>query len=142
VVFSGDASGDDNGYGPYGSRNPSLENSNAPANGDDSSTNVGGAAGTAVTAAPNESPAPSATTIYLKDGTSYEVMSYWLDAGKLHYITNYGGETSIDISQLDLQRTVDENAQRGANFTLRPAPATPAAPSDSAPAPNASPSQQ
>jgi hypothetical protein len=140
VVFSGDASGDDNGYGPYGSRNPSLENSNAPANGDDSST--GGGAATAVTAAPSGTPAPSATTIYLKDGTSYEVMSYWLDAGKLHYITNYGGETSIDISQLDLQRTVDENAQRGANFTLRPAPATPAAPSDSAPAPNASPSQQ
>jgi len=142
VVFSGDAAGDDTGYGPYGSRNPSLENSNAPANGDDSSTDAG--AGTAVTAAPS-APAPSATTIYLKDGTSYEVMSYWLDAGKLHYITNYGGETSIDISQLDLQRTVDENAQRGGNFTLRPAPATPAAAApaaqpDSAPAPDATPS--
>jgi hypothetical protein len=71
-------------------------------------------------------PAPSATLIYLKDGTSYDVMSYWLDAGKLHYITNYGGESTIDMSQLDLQRTVDENARLGASFTLKPAPVTPA----------------
>ena len=79
----------------------------------------------AVAAAP---PAPPTTLIYFKDGTSYQVMSYWLDAGKLHYITNYGGETSVDISQLDLQRTVDENARAGVSFTLKPAPPTPAQP--------------
>jgi hypothetical protein len=88
-------------------------------------------------------PAPS-TLIYLKDGTIYEVMSYWLDAGKLHYITNYGGENAIDMNLLDLQQTVDANTQRGVTFTLRPAPAaqpapdanpTPDAPPDTAPAP-------
>jgi hypothetical protein len=85
-------------------------------------------------AEPTPAPKPD-TLIYLKDGSSYEVMSYWLDNGQLHYITNYGGENSLDMNQLDLQRTVDENAQRGANFTLRPAPTAPAA---SAPAPPAS----
>ena len=73
-------------------------------------------------------PAPPTTLIYLKDGTSYEVMSYWLDAGKLHYITNYGGETTVDMGQLDLQRTVDENARAGVSFTLRPAAPAPAQP--------------
>jgi alkyl sulfatase BDS1-like metallo-beta-lactamase superfamily hydrolase len=40
----------------------------------------------------------------------------------LHYVTSYGGENSIDANQLDLQRTVNENALRGVTFTLRPAP--------------------
>jgi hypothetical protein len=83
---------------------------------------------------------PLATAIYLKDGTNFDVMSYWLDAGKLHYITNYGGETSIDVSQLDLQRTVDENARLGVDFTLRPNPPAPPAPARSAP--NSEPASQ
>ncbi|MGA8220941.1 MAG: hypothetical protein WB780_04745, partial [Candidatus Acidiferrales bacterium] len=57
-------------------------------------------------------------TIYLKDGSSYGVTDYWLADGNLHYVTNYGGENSIPAEQLDLQRTVDENAGRGVNFTL------------------------
>jgi hypothetical protein len=142
---SDSSNGAPNEYGPFSVASPSLQDSSAAANGDSSSTDAGAA--TAVTAA---TPAPSATTIFLKDGTSYEVMSYWLDAGKLHFITNYRGENSIDMSQLDLQRTVDENAQRGANFTLLPAPASPApdaAPSSStgpspAPAPTATPAPQ
>lgn len=73
-------------------------------------------------------PAPSLTVIYLKDGTNFDVMSYWLDAGKLHYITNYGGESTIDMGQLDLQRTVDENARLGVAFTLRPVPPAAQAP--------------
>ncbi len=76
----------------------------------------------AAPAQPSAAPAsPPATMIFFKDGTSTEALSYWLDAGKLHYITNYGGEISVDTSQLDLQRTVDENARTGVNFTLRPA---------------------
>jgi len=68
----------------------------------------------------------SETDLYFKDGTSLEVLSYWLDAGKLHYITNYNGEMTIDLSQVDLQRTVDENARHGVDFTLRPNPPAPA----------------
>jgi hypothetical protein len=129
---SSDASSD--AYGPYSTASPSLQNSDA-APSDAAAPNDGDAA-SSVNAAPSATaaPAPPPTTIYLRDGTSYEVMSYWLDAGKLHYLTNYGGETSIDMSQLDLQRTVDENAARGGSFTLLPAPATDAAPAAS-PAP-------
>jgi hypothetical protein len=130
--FSGDASTD--GYGSYSSGNPSAYDSSAPSSSDASSTDAG--TSQVVTTAPADSePAPPATTIFLKNGTSFEVMSYWLDAGKLHYITNYGGEASIDMTQLDLQRTVDENAQRGGSFTLRPAAAIPAPDAPPAPAP-------
>ena len=130
---SSDASSD--GYGAYSGTSPSQQNSIAAPS--DAAPNDGDAA-TSINAAPSATaaPTPPPTTIYMKDGTSYEVMSYWLDAGKLHYITNYGGETSIDMSQLDLQRTVDENAARGGSFTLLPAPATNAAPAQEAtPAP-------
>ena len=61
--------------------------------------------------------------LYLKDGSSYAVSDYWLAGGKLHYVTSYGGENVIDQSQLDLQHTVNENATRGVDFTLRPEPA-------------------
>jgi hypothetical protein len=44
-----------------------------------------------------------------------------LDAGQLHYVTSYGGENSVDADRVDLQRTVDENAKNGIDFTLRPA---------------------
>jgi hypothetical protein len=69
----------------------------------------------------NANPQPYAVLI-LRDGSSYAVSDYWLAAGKLHYVTSYGGENSIDVNQLDLQRTVNENALRGVTFTLRPAP--------------------
>jgi hypothetical protein len=81
--------------------------------------------------------------LYLQDGSSYAVSDYWLAGGKLHYVTSYGGENVIDESQLDLQRTVNENSSRGVDFTLRPepagngeaAPATQAAPNSPPPAP-------
>jgi hypothetical protein len=60
--------------------------------------------------------------IFLRDGSSYAVSDYWLAGGKLHYITSYGGENSVDLNQLDLQRTVNDNATRGIEFTLRPTP--------------------
>jgi hypothetical protein len=69
-------------------------------------------------------PSKPAATIYLKDGSSYGVTDYWLAGGELHYITNYGGENSISLGQLDLQRTVDENAALGVNFILSNQPST------------------
>jgi hypothetical protein len=73
--------------------------------------------------AANPGPAtrPVTAVLYLKDGSSYAVTDYWLTDGKIHYITSYGGENSIDQSALDLQRTVNENAAQGMTFTLRPA---------------------
>jgi hypothetical protein len=60
--------------------------------------------------------------LYLKDGTVYALEDYWVADGKLHYVTNYGGENAIDLDTIDMQRTVDVNAKRGINVTLRPAP--------------------
>jgi hypothetical protein len=67
--------------------------------------------------------------LYLKDGSSFAVTDYWLTDGKLHYVTSYGGENAVDESQIDLQRTVNENAARGVDFSLR---AQPVAPRDAA----------
>jgi hypothetical protein len=69
----------------------------------------------------NAVPAPG-TLIYLKDGTSFAVTDYWVADGQLHYITSYGGQNAVNLDQLDLQRTTDENAARGVSITLRPVP--------------------
>lgn len=62
--------------------------------------------------------------LFMKDGTTYPASDYWIADGKLHYNVDYSGESTIDINQLDLQRTVDENAKRGVRFTLKPQPNT------------------
>ena len=78
--------------------------------------------------------------LFLKDGTVYAITDYWIADNKLHYITNYGGENSIPLDQLDMQRTVDVNAKRGINITLRPSPQQQAAPApDAQPTPDAAP---
>jgi len=64
----------------------------------------------------------SEVVLFLKDGTVYAITDYWIADNKLHYVTNYGGENSIPLDQLDIQRTVDVNAKRGINITLRPTP--------------------
>ena len=64
----------------------------------------------------------SEVVLFLKDGTVYAITDYWIADNKLHYVTNYGGENSIPLDQLDMQRTVDTNAKRGINITLRPTP--------------------
>ena len=60
--------------------------------------------------------------LYMKDGSSYAVTRYWVQGGKLHYVTTYGGENVVALDQLNVQRTVDENAALGHTFTLAPAP--------------------
>jgi len=64
-------------------------------------------------------PAPL-TMLCLRDGTTYAVRTYWLASGRLNYVASYGGQNSIDMQNVDLQATVDLNAQRGVDFTLRP----------------------
>ena len=60
--------------------------------------------------------------LYMKNGAVYAVTNYWVADGKLHYLTSYGGENTIDLDDLDVQKTVDVNASRGVEFTLKPAP--------------------
>jgi hypothetical protein len=65
--------------------------------------------------------APS-VLLYLKDGTTLVAWDYWVADGKLHYSLRYGSESALDMNDLDLQRTVDENAKRGVLFRLKPHP--------------------
>lgn len=58
--------------------------------------------------------------LYLKSGAVYAITNYWIEDGALHYLTSYGGENTIDMNDLDLQKTVDVNAKRGVDFTLKP----------------------
>jgi hypothetical protein len=62
--------------------------------------------------------------LYLKDGTTYAASDYWLQDGVLHYTVNYGGENTLNMDEIDLQRTVNENARRGINFSLHPNPSS------------------
>jgi hypothetical protein len=61
--------------------------------------------------------------VYLKDGEMLVANDYWLADGQFHYTVKYGGENAIPVNDLDLQRTVDENAKRGVRFSLKPKPA-------------------
>jgi hypothetical protein len=62
--------------------------------------------------------------VYLKDGTTLAANDYWMADGQFHYRVKYGGESSVGMDELDLQRTVDENAKRGVRFSLKPKPVT------------------
>ena len=79
---------------------------------------------------PSESAAPSKegsrplTLLQLKDGLMYGLTDYWLEDGRLHYITSYGGENSVPIEQIDFDKTVQLNWERGVEFVLRPKPST------------------
>jgi hypothetical protein len=65
--------------------------------------------------------------LYLKDGTVYEVTDYWLVKGdELHFTTvdGSGNETehAVNFDQLDLQKTIGVNTDRGFRFVLRDEP--------------------
>lgn len=70
------------------------------------------------------------TVVYLKDGTSFQITSYWSSGNTLHYVDSQGAVSTIDASQIDLQRTASENAKHGIRFPIKPQPstATPSAP--------------
>jgi hypothetical protein len=70
----------------------------------------------------NSGSSTSYVQLYLRDGAVFSVTDYWLADGKLHYTVYNGAEIAIDMDQLDLQRTVDENGSRGVPFMLKPGP--------------------
>jgi len=81
--------------------------------------------------------APS-VLVYLKDGTMLVANDYWLDGGQFHYTVKYGGESQIALDQVDVQKSIDENAKRGVKFTMKPRPAMASTPA-AMPKPNAKP---
>ena len=72
-------------------------------------------------------PAPPANAILIfRDGHREEVSQYTITAGSLYAAANYYGSGSwnrkIELSSLDLPRTVAENKSRGVAFQLPSAP--------------------
>lgn len=63
------------------------------------------------------------TLLQLKDGSMYALTDYWLENGRLHYITSYGGENDLPMERIDLDTTVKLNYERDVEFVLRPKPA-------------------
>lgn len=65
--------------------------------------------------------------LYLKDGTVFGVPDYWFVNGQIHFITlEEGGaksaERAIAFDELDVQKTVDVNTQRGFRVVMRDEP--------------------
>lgn len=116
MTYPPEYSGDDSsGNYPDAGSSSSIENNpNTPLSGQ-GSPNTNADTGNVATSTPT-------ILLYLKDGTMYTATDYWLADGQLHYVVNYGGENTVDIGQVDLQRTVDENAKRGVTVTLKPRP--------------------
>jgi hypothetical protein len=70
---------------------------------------------------------PDNPELFLKDGTSLFVSDYWVVDDQLHFmITQDDGmkpeEQVIPVDELDLQKTVDVNTNRGFRFLLRNEP--------------------
>ncbi len=49
----------------------------------------------------------------------YGLTDYWVVGQQLHYRTTYGGEDSIGLDRVDLEKTAQLNADRGVVFELR-----------------------
>ncbi len=71
---------------------------------------------------PGEPPARPMTLLQLKNGWMYGLTDYWIEDGRLHYLTTYGGKNSVPLEQIDFDKTVQLNAERGIEFVLRPKP--------------------
>jgi hypothetical protein len=101
--------------------------------------------------------------LFLKDGTVYDVLDYWVVDNQLHFTMNEGSDTPVEhvisLDDLDMQKTIDVNTQRGFTFMLRnepidqylqdhpdagsPSPgALEAAPQDQSPSPEGAPPDQ
>ena len=62
----------------------------------------------------------SVTLLQLRDGSMYGLVAYWVEDGQLHYTTTYGGQNSLELDRIDLEKTVQLNAERGIQFVLHP----------------------
>jgi len=60
--------------------------------------------------------------VYLRDGSGFGALDYWLTNGSFHIETTYGTEKSFPLDDVDVHRTFTENTARGVTFTLSPNP--------------------
>ncbi len=70
-------------------------------------------------ATPERGPVPL-TVLVLTDGSAYDVVDYWLEDGRMHYLTSDGMGNSVPLERIDLYATVKANWERGVKFSLRP----------------------
>ena len=59
------------------------------------------------------------TLIVLKDGTIYAATDYWLEDGRVFYVTSTGQQDAVAVRDLDLEMTTRLNAERHVPFILR-----------------------
>jgi len=72
--------------------------------------------------------------LYLTDGTVYPATQYWLSGDTVHYVVAYGGKGAVPIADVDMRKTINENAKRGVRFNLRPRDSDRSGPTASGPA--------
>ena len=63
--------------------------------------------------------APQLTWLILKDGDSYLVRDYWIEAGKLQCITLDGERKLVPLTKLNMDETVRLNQERNVAFVIR-----------------------
>jgi hypothetical protein len=98
------------------------------------------------TGAPPEDQGPTQTTdagkivmpvlLYMRDRSVFAASDYWVEDGKLHYVLSTGAEKMVELDQVDIKRTMAENADLGTQVTLKPRPAN-SEPSPETPSPTA-----
>jgi hypothetical protein len=74
--------------------------------------------------------------LYMKDRSVFAASDYWVEDGKLHYVLSTGAEKMVELNQVDIKRTMTENADLGTVVTLKPRPAN-SEPSLETPSPTA-----
>lgn len=65
-------------------------------------------------------PLSQLTLIVLKDQTIFAVTDYWLEDGRVFYVTSTGKQGSVGVRDLDWEMTTQLNAERGVEFALHP----------------------
>jgi hypothetical protein len=79
-------------------------------------------AGVSTKQTPPNLPAGRLTLIALKSETIYPAKDYWVGDRLLFYVLPDGNEASTDLNNVDWQRTMDLNAERGVRLMLRTKP--------------------
>lgn len=67
---------------------------------------------------PVQEPLPALTLLVLKDEKILAVKEYWLEDGKVFYVTSSGRQGSFAVRDLDWPMTTRLNANRGLDFVL------------------------
>jgi PDZ domain len=73
---------------------------------------------------PPEEDARPMIMVYLRDGSGYGALDYWLTNGTFYIETTYGAQKSFPVDQVDLKRTFAENTARGVTFAVTPYPSS------------------